>query len=394
MSKWEMVRLGDVCLLITKGTTPTTLGCPFEEHGINFIKIESISEYGCFLKEKFQYISPECNQKLKRSQLKERDILFSIAGALGRTAIVTNDILPANINQALAIIRLNDTALDAQFIVKVLNSNSVYEQFQKQKQGVAQLNLSLKNVSDLQIPLPPLAEQKKIAAELDKISGLIAKRKRQIEKLDLLVKAKFVEMFGDETKFYRWECKVVGDVADISVGVVIKPAQYYTNEKNGIRAFRSLNVGNMRIKDDNWVFFTKEGHEKNQKSKVRRGDVLVVRSGAPGTACIITKDYEGCNAIDVIIARPDSLKVNSVYLCAFTNYPHGQKQIQEGTGGAAQQHFNIGRYKELVIPLPPLPLQTQFADFVQKVVQTKSTMQKSLVGLETLYKARMQEYFE
>jgi len=105
-SRYPMVKLGEISERITKGTTPTTNGFKFQEAGINFIKIESIKEDGLFIPEKFAFVSDECHQAFKRSQLKENDILFSIAGALGRIAIVTNEILPANTNQALAVITL------------------------------------------------------------------------------------------------------------------------------------------------------------------------------------------------------------------------------------------------------------------------------------------------
>lgn len=98
---WEIKRLEDLSDLITKGTTPTSVGYEFVEEGINFVKVESIASNGEFLIPKFAHITAECNGALKRSQLKENDILFSIAGALGRSSIVREDILPANTNQAL-----------------------------------------------------------------------------------------------------------------------------------------------------------------------------------------------------------------------------------------------------------------------------------------------------
>ena len=105
---WKLEKLGELSEVLTKGTTPTSVGFKFEEEGINFVKIESIDLSGNFIKNKFAQISKEGNEALKRSQLQEGDILFSIAGALGRAAIVTNDILPANTNQALSIIRLKN----------------------------------------------------------------------------------------------------------------------------------------------------------------------------------------------------------------------------------------------------------------------------------------------
>ena len=87
-----MVRLGDIATVITKGTTPTSIGFDFQNEGVNFVKIESVDENGHFICEKFDHISDECHKKLKRSQLQENDILFSIAGAIGRTTIVTKNI--------------------------------------------------------------------------------------------------------------------------------------------------------------------------------------------------------------------------------------------------------------------------------------------------------------
>ena len=178
-------------------------------------------------------------------------------------------------------------------------------------------------------------------------------------------------MFGNENNPYNWPVVNVEEVANVTVGVVIKPAQYYTDAVHGIKAFRSLNIGSMCIKDTEWVYFSQEGNDKNSKSKLHENDLLIVRSGAPGTACVITKQFEGCNAIDVIIARPDTERINPHYLCAYTNFPHGKRQIEEGTGGAAQQHFNVGKYNKLKLFLPPMTKQNQFVDFVNQIDKSK-----------------------
>lgn len=237
-------------------------------------------------------------------------------------------------------------------------------------------------------------EQKSIAEILSKMDSLISLRKQQLAKLDELVKARFVEMFGTYPKNENgFPVAVISDVANVSVGVVIKPAQYYVTEECGIKAFRSLNIGEMYIKDSDWVYFSTEGNESNKKSQLHENDLLIVRSGAPGTSCVVTKEFEGCNAVDVIIAHPNLSKVNPWYLCAYINYPHGKKQIEEGTGGAAQQHFNVGKCNNLKVLLPPLEPQNQFAAFVERVNQQKQTVQQSLEKLELMKKALMQEYF-
>ena len=178
-------------------------------------------------------------------------------------------------------------------------------------------------------------------------------------------------MFGDENNSKKWDIVNVENVADVQVGVVIKPSQYYTDKNEGIKAFRSLNVGEGYIKDSEWVYFSKEGHQKNSKSILKENDLLIVRSGTPGTACVVTKDYVGSNTIDLIIAHPNCEKVNPYYLCTFTNMPHGKKQISEGIGGAAQQHFNVGKYNKLKLMLPPMKIQNKFVEFLREIDKSK-----------------------
>ena len=255
-------------------------------------------------------------------------------------------------------------------------------------------NRHFKWVKSLDFKIPSSDEQNHVVEVLDKVTDLISLRKQQLARLDELVKARFVEMFGSYPENENaYPVVNVSDIADAGVGVVIKPAQYYVTEECGIKAFRSLNIGEMYIKDRDWVYFSTEGNESNKKSQLHENDLLIVRSGAPGTSCVVTKEFEGCNAVDVIIAHPDLSKVNPWYLCAYINYPHGKKQIEEGTGGAAQQHFNIGKCNNLKVLLPPLELQKQFADFVERVDQQKQSVQKSLEKLELMKKALMQEYF-
>ena len=257
--------------------------------------------------------------------------------------------------------------------------------------GATRQKLTQAAMRKMLIPKRPITEQEKVVSELNKIQSIISARQQQIQKLDELVKARFIELFGTETEFDKWPCCTIGDVADVCVGVVIKPTQYYTDK--GIPAFRSLNIGEMHVKDSDWVYFTEEGHQKNQKSVVHKNDVLVVRSGAPGTACVATEKYDGYNAVDIIIAHPDNSKVNSIFLAAFTNMPHGMNQIRERTGGAAQQHFNVGGYKAMRLIMPSIELQNQYAAFVEQTNKSKVAVQKALDEAQLLFDSLMQKYF-
>lgn len=139
--------------MITKGTTPTTLGKAFTSTGINFLKVESISELHSFDKSKFAHIDLETHKLLKRSIIKNKDILFTIAGTLGRFALVNNSILPANTNQAIAIIRANPKKISPEYLFSCLIGNWHNDYYSKRIQQSVQANLSLTTIKSLPIPV-------------------------------------------------------------------------------------------------------------------------------------------------------------------------------------------------------------------------------------------------
>ncbi len=154
---WRIKRLGDITERITKGTTPTTLKRPFVESGINFIKVESLTTDGEFIPEKFAYIDDETHQLLKRSQLQVDDVLITIAGTIGRIAVMTEDYLPANTNQAVALIRPNSSLFPAGLIKHFLQRDDARQTMVERVVQAVQANLSLGSISDLKVAVPPSA---------------------------------------------------------------------------------------------------------------------------------------------------------------------------------------------------------------------------------------------
>ncbi len=152
---WRVARLGDVTERITKGTTPTTLKRPFVESGINFVKAESMTGDGGFIPEKFAFIDNETNELLKRSQLQEGDVLISIAGTIGRIAVMSKDFLPANTNQAVALIRSIPTVFPSGLINRFLRLSDSQQKLGEKVVQAVQANLSLGTLSDLKVVVPP-----------------------------------------------------------------------------------------------------------------------------------------------------------------------------------------------------------------------------------------------
>ena len=181
--EWGVKRLGDESDLITKGTTPTSMGRNFIKEGVNFVKIESLTEDGTVLPEMLAAVDEETHHLLKRSQLRKNDILFSIAGALGRTAIVNASLLPANTNQALAIIRLKpQSCLCHGFILKYLSGPQILTHITAINVQAAQANLSLEDIRSFEVAAPSAAEQTAIAAILADMDAEIAALEAKLTK--------------------------------------------------------------------------------------------------------------------------------------------------------------------------------------------------------------------
>lgn len=381
-----MVRLGDICTF-QSGGTPAKNDSSFFGGEIPWITTVALNGGIICEADAVDWITKKAIEHSAAKIVPTHSIMVGTRVGVGKVAI--NDVPMSTSQDIISLLNIDEMVWDKTYLCKVILSKNSY--LSSQARGATIKGIKIDTLAMLEIPDLPIKEQKRISAVLDRVSDLISLRKQQLTKLDELVKARFVELFGTETEFDKWPCCTIGDVADVCVGVVIKPTQYYTDK--GIPAFRSLNIGEMRVKDSDWVYFTEEGHQKNQKSVVHKNDVLVVRSGAPGTACVATEKYDGYNAVDIIIAHPDNNKVNSMFLAAFTNMPHGMNQIRERTGGAAQQHFNVGGYKAMRLIMPSIELQNRFAAFVEQTDKSKLAIQQSLDKMELLKKALMQKYF-
>lgn len=150
-------------------------------------------------------------------------------------------------------------------------------------------------------------------------------------------------------------------IADLTVGFVGTMAKHYENE--GVPFLRSLNIKPFKIVDDDMKYISQEFCDKISKSILHEGDVVIVRTGLPGTCCVVPAKYNGCNCSDVVIVHPDAEVVNAHYLAAFINI-WGQRQIHNNKVGAIQQHFNVRSAEEMLIYLPEKEEQEKIAGVV------------------------------
>ena len=180
---WEVKTVASVAHLVTKGTTPTSYGFDYKDEGILFLRVENITEDGKIGSGKPIFIDNETHRFLYRSQLELGDILISIAGTIGRIAVVDSSILPANSNQAIALVRVERTQIEPSFLRWFLISEVGQQSLLSQSVQLAQANLSLGQIATTFIPVPPLCEQQGIGEILDTIDSTIAHTSSLIAKL-------------------------------------------------------------------------------------------------------------------------------------------------------------------------------------------------------------------
>ena len=261
--------------------------------------------------------------------------------------------------------------------------------------GSAQPQITRENLSKVEVPKINLATQQRIAAILDQADAIIQNNRAIVQKYDALTQSLFLDMFGDPVKNEKgWEKKNGVEYSNkISVGVVIKPASNYVDE--GVIALRSLNVKPNKIDLTDLVFFSKEAHNNElSKSKLNKGDVVIIRTGSTGTAAIIPEELDNINCIDLIIVKPNLKFINPKYLVYFFNSERGKNLVSGHEVGGIQKHFNIGSIKKIEIPTPPIELQNQFAERVAMIEAQKQQAQLELAKSEELFNSLLQRAFK
>lgn len=250
---------------------------------------------------------------------------------------------------------------------------------------------------------PPIDEQRRIAAILWKVQRAIEVQEQLVATVRELKQAAMRQLFtrglrGEAQKETEigmvpesWAIVRCDDITrEITVGVVVKPASHYVSF--GVPAFRSLNVREDRLETEKLVFFSQDSNDSVlSKSKLRSGDVLVVRTGHPGTSCVVPPEYDGANCIDIVIVRPNHGRVSSGFLSRFLNSEQGRSQALRSSYGLAQQHLNVGAVREIRVPLPTLAEQHEIATALQTIDRKLAHHERKRDTLHELFKTLLHE---
>ena len=384
---WKTVRLGDVCE-IQSGGTPSRSKVEYWKGGtIPWVKIGDFT--GKYLSKSSEFITEEGLNNSSTKLFTKGTVLYSIFATLGEVAILDID---ATTNQAIAGLKIIDNEkLNTDYFYSYLKS--LKDEVCQIGRGVAQSNINLSILRDFKIPLPPLEEQKHIAAVLDKCTEVIAKHKLMLEKYDTLVKSQFVEMFGDNPiENGKWKVEKLGNLG------LCKNGMNFSYEDNGFE-INCLGVGDFK---DNAVISNCEklpvislNEKPSEEYLLKDNDIVFVRSNGNkelvGRSVLVHPRVLTTFSGFCIRFRLSTDSINHLFLLQFLKMSNTRKNM--AGRGANIQNLNQQILSNLDIPVPQIELQNDFASFVQQIDKSKFAVQKSLDKAETLYKALMQEYF-
>ena len=380
---WKSTRLVDITDLITKGTTPTTLGFDFAEHGIPFLRVQNIENGKVIYERGTLYIDRRTHEALKRSHIKASDVLISIAGTIGRAALVPEDAPSLNCNQAVAIVRPTQEIFRP-FLRFWLESPGAQRQMRASVVTGTISNLSLTQLGNLQVPLPPLAEQRRIAEILERAEALRFKRRAALAQLDSLTQSFFLSLFGDPMKpSKRWRTATFGEFA---THMAYGP-RFYNEEysSDGIRIIRITDLDDAGSLNFDVMPRMSVDASAEAKYSLQAGDVLFARSGSVGKSAVLPEDAPKCIAGAYFIVMRFAPEVRSTFARSVINAPSVQKFIQVRSRQAIQPNFSGPGVRALPLPLPPLELQCEFERQVWAVEKLKAAQLASLTELNGLF---------
>jgi len=379
-SAWREVRLGDLLKLITKGTTPPK-GKGFVDEGVNYIKSDAISYDGKIDINKFVAIDQNTHNKFKRSQLEELDILFSMAGAyLGKNGIVFKSMLPANTNQALAILRVNQNLALPYYISKFLSQPSMVDYINNMSGQSAQPNINFQEISSIEINLPPLPEQKAIAEVLSALDDKIDLLHRQNKTLEQMAETLFRQWFVVEAD-EDWEYEEILKY----VSVVDNRGKTPPNTSS-ITPFPLIEVNALgkvnRLVDYSVIrkYVDEDTYKNWFRNKPKKYDTLLSTVGSIGAISMYLLE-EGNVAQNVIALSAKN--ISPLYLFQALKYKTGE--ILQLDIGGVQPSIKVPHLLSLIIPIPSPVIQKNFE---KQVIEFVSKMEKNYKQIRTLQSLR------
>ena len=383
---------------------PGVRNTQYTTSGVKLINVANLVDGNVDLSTSDRYISEEeAYGKYNHFLADDGDFVIASSGIKidyfdKKMGFIKKEHLPLCMNTSCIRFKVLDTNnLEIKYFMYYLKSNSFKKQLFNQITGSAQLNFGPSHLKKMTFPLIELKEQKRIIERLDKTQNIINETKSLLSKYDTLIKSRFIEMFGDPVlNPKKWNIEKLKTLTSkIGSGATPKGGrESYISE--GISLVRSMNVYNGYFEYDGLAHITEKQARELDNVMLQENDVLINITGASvARCCILPKDVLPARVNQHVSILRTTDKLHPVYLSNLLITDTEQRVLLGigGAGGATREAITKTELETLDIPVPPLPLQNDFATFVHQIDKSKFAVQKSLEKAETLYKSLMQEYF-
>lgn len=380
-----MARLGDICTVVS-GTTPKTNNPDFWDGDIIWITPAELSEDTVMVYESKRKITLKGVQSCGLSPIPAGTVILSSRAPIGKTAIAGTEMY---CNQGFKNLICSEKIFN-KYLFWFLRCNTEY--LNTLGRGATFKEISKAIVEDIEIPLPDIPTQRRIAATLDKVSEGIALCKQMLADLDELVKSQFVEMFGDPVANDKdWPMTTLKEIAEIRIGPFGTMLHREDYIAGGHALVNPSHIVNGQIVVDPNLTITDEKYEELASYWLYPGDVVLGRRGEMGRCAVVHKEGLLCGTGSMII-RPNE-EIKPYFLQSIISSPGYRKLIEGKAVGVTMMNLNVPIVSELSFPLLPVDAQETFIAFMYQCDKSKYAVQQQLAELETLKKSLMQEYF-
>ena len=355
--KWPVKKLGEH-IEIVMGQAPHSDDCNKEREGVVFVKAGE-----------FSYESPLVREwttnPLKIAQ--DGDTLICVVGATAGK--INRSRFNCAIGRSVAAVRSSSNNLDQNYLHTFLKTKVI--DLRNRSQGAAQAVITQKMLQDIELPLPPLAEQQRIAALLDTADRILRLRQQAIAKLDQLAQSVFVEMFGNSQKF---ENKKLSEVCYlITDGTHFTP----TYVDKGVIFLSAKNVTKGTVDWDRVKYVPYTLHkELQQRASPKQGDILLAKNGTTGVAAIVDRDVVFDIYVSLALLRPNDL-VDKTFLHAALNSTLTKRQFNSALKGIGVPNLHLVEIRKVTIPVPTINAQKKFVEILGKINKLKASFLKS-----------------
>ena len=380
-----MARLGDVCTIVS-GTTPKS-NCPeYWDGNINWVTPAELNDDSDVIYESQRKITEQAVQDSSLKPFPAGTVLLSSRAPIGKVAIAGVEMY---CNQGFKNLICSNRIYN-RYLYHFLKDSTEY--LNSLGRGATFKEISKSIVENIEIPLPPLEEQRRIAAVLDKVSDLIAKRREQLDKLDELMKARFVEMFGDPVSNpYNWEKVPLSELADIRIGPFGSLLHKEDYIEGGHPLVNPSHIIDEKIVIDEKLTVSRQKYIELEAYHLKAGDVVMGRRGEMGRCAVVSQEGLLCGTGSLSI-RPKG-KVTADYIQKIISFPSFKKMIEDMAVGQTMPNLNVPIVSAFQVIKPPMHVQENYYIFVTQIDKSKLTIQQSLDKLEVLKQALMQQYF-